>query len=70
MKKAIRLTGAGIDRYSAANEILADFKELDSEIFDHSVLVDGGDDLDRDGFLPDGIHKMKEGIEYVFECSS
>jgi hypothetical protein len=52
MQQAIGLMGAVVNGYPAFEVVVADFGELDTELFDSGVFADVRKDLHRDRFLP------------------
>jgi hypothetical protein len=56
VQDAGRLLGASIDRAAGADEVVADFEELDAEHGNGGVDVDGREQLDGGGLFPDGGH--------------
>jgi hypothetical protein len=53
VQQAVRLLRAAVDRHPGADEVVADFEELDAEPLDGGVLVHGHEAFDRNRSLPD-----------------
>ena len=61
VQQPVRLDGARIDRHPGANEIVTDFKELDTQVADGGAGAGRGQQFNRDGLLPDSHEMSKDG---------